>query len=66
MHNYNTAQEMGIRFDPAEIGFEFSTAEIIARDNQLQIDAVIRNGRYYEFKKKGLIKPDSHRALPRN
>jgi hypothetical protein len=55
MEHYNMAQEMDLPFDPAEIGFEFSTEEIIARDHQLQIEAVIRNGRYYEFKKKGWL-----------
>jgi hypothetical protein len=56
MQHYSLAQEMGLRFDPAEIGFEFSTEELIAHEQQEQIKAVIRNGRYYEFKKKGLIK----------
>jgi hypothetical protein len=56
MQNYNMAQEMGLPFDPKEIGFEFSTEEIVARDQQQQIAAVIRNGRYYEFKKKGWLK----------
>lgn len=56
MKHYNVAQEMDLEFDPAEIGFEFSTAEIVARDQQDEIKAVIRNGRYYEFKKKGWIK----------
>jgi hypothetical protein len=54
--HYKTAQEMALPFDPAEIGFEFSTEEIIARDQQSQIDAAIRSGRYYEFKKKGWLK----------
>jgi hypothetical protein len=53
--HYKTAQEMGLPFDPAEIGFEFSTDEIIARDRQSQIDAAIRSGRYYELKKKGWL-----------
>jgi hypothetical protein len=54
------AQEMGLPFDPKEIGFEFSTEEIVARHQQQQSNAVIRNGRCYEFKKKGLLK------LPQN
>jgi hypothetical protein len=53
--HYKTAQEMGLRFDPAEIGFEFSIDEIIARGRQSQIDAAIRSGRYYELKKKGWL-----------
>jgi hypothetical protein len=64
MQNYKTAQDMGVPFDPAEIGFEFSTEQMIARDDQQQIDAVIRNGRYYEFKKKGRTKPNSLGARP--
>jgi len=54
--HYNVAKEMGLPFDPAEIGFEFSIEEILARDRQEQIAALIRNGRYYEFKKKGWLK----------
>ncbi len=57
MNHYKTAEENGLAFDPAEIGFEFSTAEIIARNEQDEVDAAIRNGRYYEFKKKGWLKP---------
>jgi hypothetical protein len=58
--HYSMAKEMGLPFDPAEIGFEFSTEDILARDEQEQIAALIRNGRYYEFKKKGWLK------LPQN
>jgi hypothetical protein len=47
---------MGVPFDPKEIGFEFSTEDIVARDHREEIKAVIRNGRYYEFKKKGWLK----------
>jgi len=54
--HYKTALEMRLAFDPPEIGFEFSTEEIIARDRQSQIDAAIRSGRYYELKKKGWLK----------
>jgi hypothetical protein len=54
--HYKTAQEMGLAFDPAEIGFEFSTEEIIARDQQRFVEAAIRSGRYYEHKKNGTIK----------
>jgi hypothetical protein len=60
--HYNTAQEMGLTFNPTEIGFEFSIEEIIAREQQEQIEAVIRNGRYYEFKKKGWLKRDKNVA----
>jgi hypothetical protein len=51
--HYRTAQEMNLAFDPAEIGFEFSTEEIIAREQQNLINASIRSGRYYELKKRG-------------
>ncbi len=62
LDHYNTAQAMGLSFDPAEIGFEFSTQEIIARQQQEQIEGAIRNGRYYEFKKKGWIKQNLPQA----
>ena len=55
MH-YQTARERGMPFDPAEIGFEFSTEEIAACEQQIEVKAVIQNGRYYEFKKKGYLK----------
>lgn len=61
--HYKTAQEVGLAFDPAEIGFEFSTEEILAREQQDRIQGAIRNGRYYEFKKRGSIKPP---ASPRS
>ena len=54
--HYRTARECGIAFDPAEIGFEFSTEEIAAREQQIQVKAAIQNGRYYEYKKKGYLK----------
>ncbi|HMJ62546.1 MAG TPA: hypothetical protein VK493_12325, partial [Bryobacteraceae bacterium] len=48
-----------VPFDPAEIGFEFSTEEIAAREQQIEVKAAIQNGRYYEYKKKGYLKlPD--------
>ena len=53
IHHYKTAQACGMPFNPAEIGFEFSTEEIIARDRQIELEAAIHNGRYYEYKKKG-------------
>jgi hypothetical protein len=57
--HYRTARECGMPFDPTEIGFEFSTDEIAAREQQIEVNAVIQNGRYYEFKKKGYLKlPD--------
>ncbi len=62
LDHYNTAQKVGLPFDPAEIGFEFSTEELLARDQQQEVEAVIRNGRYYEFKKKGWIKPSQPRT----
>jgi hypothetical protein len=54
--HYRTARECGLPFDPAEIGFEFSTEEIAAREQQIQVKAAIENGRYYEYKKKGYLK----------
>ncbi len=62
LDHYNTAQKVGLPFDPAEIGFEFSTEELLARDQQQEVEAVIRNGRYYEFKKKGWIKENVPQA----
>jgi hypothetical protein len=56
IHHMKVAQEMGLSFDPQEIGFEFSTEEIIARDQGRRIEAAIGNGRYYEYKKKGWLK----------
>ncbi len=54
--HYRAARECGLAFDPAEIGFEFSTEEIAAREQQIQVKASIQNGRYYEYKKKGYLK----------
>jgi hypothetical protein len=54
--HYRTARECGMPFDPAEIGFEFSTQEIAAREQQIEVKAAIDNGRYYEYKKKGYLK----------
>jgi hypothetical protein len=53
--HYRTAREYGVLFDPAEIGFEFSTEEIAAREQQTEVKAAIQNGRYYEYKKKGYL-----------
>ena len=54
--HYRTARECGLPFDPAEIGFEFSTEEIAAREQQVEVKAAIQSGRYYEYKKKGYLK----------
>ena len=54
--HFSTAQKLGVPFDPAEIGFEFSIDEIIAREQKEQIKALVHNGRYYEFKKNGWIR----------
>jgi hypothetical protein len=53
--HYRTAQKYGVPFDPAEIGFEFSTEEIAARERQIEAKAAIDSGRYYEYKKKGYL-----------
>jgi hypothetical protein len=54
--HYRTARECGMPFDPAEIGFEFSTEAIAAREQQIEVKAAIQNGRYYEYKKSGYLK----------
>jgi hypothetical protein len=57
--HYKAARERGIPFDPAEIGFEFSTEEIAARERQRELKDAIDSGRYYEYKAKGWLKlPD--------
>jgi hypothetical protein len=56
VQHYKTAQECGVAFDPAEIGFEFSIEQVKAHVLQEQIDATISNGRYYEWKSKGYFK----------
>ena len=55
--HYETAQEYDVPFDPAEIGFEFSTEEIALRASERRRRAAIRNGRYYEYKANGWLKP---------
>jgi hypothetical protein len=50
------ARQHGIAFDPAEIGFEFSSEEIAARIEKRHIEACIRGGQYYEYKAKGWLK----------
>jgi hypothetical protein len=55
VHHYKVAEDHGMAFDPAEIGFEFSTGEIKARMRRIEIDATVANGRYYEFKAKGWL-----------
>ncbi len=54
--HYQTAEEFGEPFDPAEIGFEFSTEEIVARLKQQKLRNAIACGRYYEYKAKGWLK----------
>jgi hypothetical protein len=51
--NYKAAKELGMPFDPAEIGFEFSTEEIIAHERQQVMSGTILDGNYYGFKKRG-------------
>jgi len=53
--HYKSAKQHGLPFEPAEIGFEFSTEEITARAEQQQRQAAIDCGRYYEYKKKGWL-----------
>jgi hypothetical protein len=56
IQHYRAAKQHGLPFDPTEIGFEFSTQEIAAREQQIEVKAAIENGRYYEYKKKGYLK----------
>ncbi len=51
--HYETAKEYDEPFDPAEIGFEFSTEEIARRIQQRNRKNAIACGRYYEYKAKG-------------
>jgi hypothetical protein len=54
--NYQAAKHYDVRFDPAEIGFEFSADEIARREEQRHREASVISGRYYEYKAKGYIK----------
>jgi hypothetical protein len=54
--NYQAAKHYKLRFDPAEIGFEFSADEIARRAEQGHVEASITSGRYYEYKAKGYLK----------
>ncbi len=56
VQHYKMAQDCEVAFDPAEIGFEFSTEQVKARMLQQEIEATIENGRYYDFKARGLFK----------
>ena len=56
VRHYKTAQECGMAFDPKEIGFEFSVEEVKAYELQEELEAPIENGRYYDFKARGLFK----------
>ena len=59
IQNYRAAKLLEMPFDPAEIGFEFSIEEIVAREQQQLLKGAIAQGRYYEFKKKGWLQlPD--------
>ena len=49
------AQSLGIEFDPEEIGFEFSTEELLAFGQDEFIERAIRDGRYYEHIHQGRI-----------
>ncbi|HEX4167320.1 MAG TPA: hypothetical protein VHZ55_17790, partial [Bryobacteraceae bacterium] len=54
--HYQTAEEYGVEFDPAEIGFEFSADEIARRLRHRDRQNAINCGRYYEYKAKGWLK----------
>ena len=62
VQHYRAAKQHGLPFDPAEIGFEFSTEEIAAREQQQLLKGAIDQGRYYEYKKKGWLKLDGKAA----
>ncbi len=55
IRHYHAAQKHDMPFDPAEIGFEFSIHEIAARARQQQLEGALSSGRYYEYKKKGIL-----------
>ena len=55
IHHMKVAKEMGLPFDPKEVGFEFSVEEIIAREQQRCLQGAIKSGSYYEWKKRGLL-----------
>ena len=49
---YKMARENGLEFNPAEIGFEFSTVEeIVAREQRRRVQDAIQSGKYYWRKK---------------
>ena len=52
IQHMKVAHTVGLPFDPQEIGFELSTEEIIARDQQRRLEGAISSGRYYEWKKR--------------
>ncbi len=54
--HYQTAKEYDEDFDPAEIGFEFSTKEIERRLLERDRKNAVKCGRYYEYKAKGWLK----------
>lgn len=53
--SYKEAKQQGLAFDPAEVGFEFSSAEIAARVRQQDLEAAVKCGRHQEYKKKGWL-----------
>ena len=52
IQNYRAAKLLDMPFDPVEIGFEFSTEEIIAREQQQLLKGAITQGRYYELEER--------------
>ncbi|HEX4229932.1 MAG TPA: hypothetical protein VHZ07_14760 [Bryobacteraceae bacterium] len=50
LNNMYNAQAEGVPFDPREIGFEFSTAEILAYQAAAQRQHQINLGSYYSYK----------------
>ena len=54
--HYNTANKHRQRFDPAELGFEFSADDFARYIDDSKLQAALANGCYYEYKAKGWFK----------
>jgi hypothetical protein len=57
IRHYQAAKQLKVPFDPAEIGFEFSTEQIAQRDWDITHQYLIDSGSYYEHKANGWLKP---------
>ena len=54
--HYNTANRHRQRFDPAELGFEFSMDDFARYLDESSLKAALASGSYYEQKAKGWLK----------